>query len=453
MAPTNPRKGMFKQARRALDAFKLDQEERRAGIRLTPGEAAKLLASYADPAHRGAFLARPLDDDDMHVACELAAMHVNHERQHSLIATKELVQLHTERVSQARHTATVKGWMKYNADYAKRMKEELKGQKEEEDARRAAEEERRKRGAAERRRMREAIRRREAEARRREEEARRREEEVRRREEEVRRREEEARRKEEKRRREAEEERRKACQLQEEAKAREAAEARRVEEARRAAARRAQEAAFAAELARREEAARREDMLQRAKEARRLEQARRAAEETRRAEEAARHAAEQARRMEEDRRAAHQRCDGGYRGQDVENEPRPAAGQPQQESRIADQVATVLELYDRKWEALKSPEELPPIAGEQMPWPVFHQVYLPEHITYEAVKEFVLHPLRTNAGGNLRKKVMAELLRWHSDKFDSTALHKIRSEHREVAKECAGLVERWLTRLLTELQG
>ena len=150
MAPTNPRKGMFKQARRAFDAFKLDQEERRAGIRLTPGEAAKLLASYADPAHRVAFLARPLDADDMHVACELAAMQVNHERQHSLIATKELVQLHSARVSQARHTATVKGWMKYNADYAKRMKEELKGQKEEEEARRAAEEERRKRGAAER---------------------------------------------------------------------------------------------------------------------------------------------------------------------------------------------------------------------------------------------------------------------------------------------------------------
>ncbi|EPS95309.1 hypothetical protein FOMPIDRAFT_47896 [Fomitopsis schrenkii] len=88
-----------------------------------------------------------------------------------------------------------------------------------------------------------------------------------------------------------------------------------------------------------------------------------------------------------------------------------------------------------------------------MPWPVFqfHRVQEPQHITYEAVKNFILHPMRTNAGGSLKKKVMAELLRWHSDKFHRTTLAKVRSDHRELAKECAGLVERWLTQLLSEL--
>ena len=429
MAPLSPHKGMFKRARRALRAFELDQEERCANIRLTHGEAAKLLATYADPADRAAILAKPLDADDMHVACELATMREDNERERSLIATKEVVQLRTERVSRARQSAAVKRWMRYDADYAKRMKEELET-KEAKAARLAAEEELREKRAAERRRVLEA--------------------EIRRRDAEERRRREEARRKEEERQQEAEEEdRRRAHKLWEEVKAREAAEVQRAEDARRAATRRAQEA-LAAEMARRAEAARREEMIRRAKEARRMEEARRAAEEARRAEQQARRAAEEARRAQEDRRA-NQHYHAGYQGQDVGNEPHPAAEQPQRENGVAEQLAGVLELYDQKWEALKSTAELPPIPGEQMPWPVFHQVYMPEHITYEAVKEFVLHPLRTKAGGNLRKKVMAELLRWHSDKFDGTALNKIQADHREVAKECAGLVERWLTRLLAEL--
>ncbi|TFY56151.1 hypothetical protein EVJ58_g7814 [Rhodofomes roseus] len=165
------------------------------------------------------------------------------------------------------------------------------------------------------------------------------------------------------------------------------------------------------ERRRREEKERRAEAARKAREERLEEQARRKAESLRRAEE---------RRANEER---------------------------------ARQVVEAFELYDAKWEALKCAEALTGIPGDLMPWPVFHAVYSPEHITYEAVKEFILHPLRASARGmSSRKKVITELLRWHSDKFGKVALLKVRSDHQEAAKECAGVVERWLTTLLTEVQ-
>ncbi|KAH9918633.1 uncharacterized protein B0H18DRAFT_661894 [Fomitopsis serialis] len=87
-----------------------------------------------------------------------------------------------------------------------------------------------------------------------------------------------------------------------------------------------------------------------------------------------------------------------------------------------------------------------------MPWPVFHTVTSPESITYDAVKEFILHPLRPSAEGMpSRRKIATELLRWHSDKFGQI-VDRVRSDHQDAAKQCAGLVERWLTALLTEVQ-
>ncbi|KAI0725721.1 hypothetical protein C8Q72DRAFT_784959 [Fomitopsis betulina] len=110
-------------------------------------------------------------------------------------------------------------------------------------------------------------------------------------------------------------------------------------------------------------------------------------------------------------------------------------------------------MYEQKWAELKSQQPQPPIASPAMPWPVFCPVSKPENITYEGVKAFILHPLRlrTSGGGSLRKSVMAELLRWHSDKFDQMALPKVRPGDRELAKNCAGVVVQWLTRLLAEV--
>lgn len=181
-----------------------------------------------------------------------------------------------------------------------------------------------------------------------------------------------------------------------------------------------------------------EEIRRREEEERKQEEERRAREEKERRAEAVRKAREERLKEQARRKAASLRRAEDRRAKEEER---------------ARQAAEAFKLYDAKWEELKSAEAPTDIPGELMPWPVFHAVYSPEHITYEDVKEFIFHPLRASAQGmSSRKKVITELLRWHSDKFEKIALLKVRSDHQEAAKECAGLVERWLTRLLSEVQ-
>ncbi|KAI0654535.1 hypothetical protein C8Q70DRAFT_884765, partial [Cubamyces menziesii] len=70
-------------------------------------------------------------------------------------------------------------------------------------------------------------------------------------------------------------------------------------------------------------------------------------------------------------------------------------------------------------------------------------------ITLERVHEFVFHPSRHTIVEKTRKEVLkTELLRWHPDKFDALIHRKVRSEDWGRTKEAAGLVARWITRLM-----
>ncbi|KAI0354439.1 hypothetical protein OH77DRAFT_1360973, partial [Trametes cingulata] len=70
-------------------------------------------------------------------------------------------------------------------------------------------------------------------------------------------------------------------------------------------------------------------------------------------------------------------------------------------------------------------------------------------ITYERVREFLFHPFRNTIEGKSPKDVLkVEVMRWHPDKFDVQIRPKVREEHWEKTREAAGLVARWVTRLL-----
>ncbi|KAL1657595.1 hypothetical protein EV715DRAFT_298272 [Schizophyllum commune] len=68
---------------------------------------------------------------------------------------------------------------------------------------------------------------------------------------------------------------------------------------------------------------------------------------------------------------------------------------------------------------------------ESFPWPVVRFDGL-ESMTYEAVREFVLHPARLEATNKTcRSVIKAEIVRFHSDKFATFALRTFVPEHRQ----------------------
>ncbi|KAI0370747.1 hypothetical protein BV20DRAFT_921180, partial [Pilatotrama ljubarskyi] len=70
-------------------------------------------------------------------------------------------------------------------------------------------------------------------------------------------------------------------------------------------------------------------------------------------------------------------------------------------------------------------------------------------ITYERVREFLFHRFRRGIEGKTPKEVLkVEVMRWHPDKFDAQICPKIREEDWEKTREAAGLVARWVTRLM-----
>ncbi|KAI0773139.1 hypothetical protein BD413DRAFT_440656, partial [Trametes elegans] len=70
-------------------------------------------------------------------------------------------------------------------------------------------------------------------------------------------------------------------------------------------------------------------------------------------------------------------------------------------------------------------------------------------MTYERVREFLFHSFRSTTAGKSHKEVLKmEVLRWHPDKFDSLIGPKMRQDEWAKTKEAAGLVARWVTRLM-----
>ncbi|CDO70541.1 hypothetical protein BN946_scf184573.g9 [Trametes cinnabarina] len=168
-------------------------------------------------------------------------------------------------------------------------------------------------------------------------------------------------------------------------------------------------------------------------------------------ERAAREAEEAARRArEEQERAAREEQERAAR----EEQERLA----QEKERLAQEDANmhlrqICDLYERKWTELKTNRELQNIVSFfEFPFPVFtYSCTSPSDITYERVREFLFHPFRPSIEGKSRKEILkVEVLRWHPDKFDTLIFPKMRDGEWEATKEAAGLVARWVTRLMAE---
>lgn len=138
-----------------------------------------------------------------------------------------------------------------------------------------------------------------------------------------------------------------------------------------------------------------------------------------------------------------------------EPEPQP---QPQPQPKQPPSHQAQFELYEKKWEVLRSGVDIDGtkvhlIYFSQIPWPLIDMdlgILSPNQILPEHVVKFFLHPLRIRPdplGEGKSKKSIAkdELRRWHSDKFDSIVLSKVREEDKAAAAKVAGMITRVLT--------
>ena len=112
-------------------------------------------------------------------------------------------------------------------------------------------------------------------------------------------------------------------------------------------------------------------------------------------------------------------------------------------------------IYDAKWEELrtKRKDEIPPIALNDLPWPVFCPVNNAQDITCERVREFVLHSMRPGMEQKTAKhRLRLDIVKWHPDKFNNTTLPRVREWEREAAREAAGEVAKFLNQLMTQVE-
>ncbi|KAF8999159.1 hypothetical protein BDQ17DRAFT_1182702, partial [Cyathus striatus] len=104
------------------------------------------------------------------------------------------------------------------------------------------------------------------------------------------------------------------------------------------------------------------------------------------------------------------------------------------------------DLYDKKWEALRGGDNIPQLFFGQFPWPVLCDVSGLQDITEERLGEFFFHSARPGFEDKSRRdRVRKEFLRWHPDKFEAKMLDFIIPEHKELVKEAAGTIARFLT--------
>lgn len=132
-----------------------------------------------------------------------------------------------------------------------------------------------------------------------------------------------------------------------------------------------------------------------------------------------------------------------------QEQPQPQPGQPPSPR---DQF----ELYETKWAILRSGVDfVDSISFSEIPWPVVGMVPThPSHIQSKHIKVFFLihpHRVRPDAQGKRktdRQRIREELAKWHSDKFNSIVLPRVREEDKAAATEAAGLVARVFTSML-----
>lgn len=133
-------------------------------------------------------------------------------------------------------------------------------------------------------------------------------------------------------------------------------------------------------------------------------------------------------------------------------------GQPQQpQPEQLSSLQTQFDAYDQKWEILQSGVDFDGSAVNlvfffQIPWPVINMILThPKQILPEHIQEFVMHPLRVKPdeqGKSKRLRVKEELIKWHSDKFNSIVLSKVHKGDKAAAAEVAGMIARVLTDML-----
>ncbi|PIL34549.1 hypothetical protein GSI_03327 [Ganoderma sinense ZZ0214-1] len=112
--------------------------------------------------------------------------------------------------------------------------------------------------------------------------------------------------------------------------------------------------------------------------------------------------------------------------------------------------------YEALWKKLRA-RECPPqcFSFDNFPLPIFVHSGKPdlEKITPEAIAEFVLSPLRSDAHvKSLKSHVKEEMLSWHSDKFSSVILPTVREFDQEQMVLAADNIMKILTELNEKLR-
>ncbi|ETW76024.1 hypothetical protein HETIRDRAFT_329582 [Heterobasidion irregulare TC 32-1] len=116
----------------------------------------------------------------------------------------------------------------------------------------------------------------------------------------------------------------------------------------------------------------------------------------------------------------------------------------------------ILEVYDKKWAIIGEREKGDTICfgWADMPFPLFDipPIGASDQITLDNVRKFLFHPLRQGLQTFSKKSILRkELLRWHSDKFDSNVLCYIYPQEKAAVQDAAGVVARLLTQLMREM--
>lgn len=134
-------------------------------------------------------------------------------------------------------------------------------------------------------------------------------------------------------------------------------------------------------------------------------------------------------------------------------------GQPHPQTDRTFSLQAQFQLYETKWAVLRSGvdvdgSEVHRLFFHQIPWPVINMSLInPTQIQPEHIQKFIMHPHRVppDAQGkraNKRQRVKDELMKWHSDKFNSIVLSKVRKEDKAAAAEAAEMITRVLTDML-----
>ncbi|KAH9913821.1 uncharacterized protein BXZ73DRAFT_55360 [Epithele typhae] len=118
---------------------------------------------------------------------------------------------------------------------------------------------------------------------------------------------------------------------------------------------------------------------------------------------------------------------------------------------VGDAAVCLVRRYEECWGALRAVEG--GIAYAHFPFPVFFPAHLPPapmHITYERVFAFVVGAARDavdreqGKARSKRARVMAEIKRWHPDKFATEVVPRVNEGDRGMLKEAAKAVVRCL---------